>query len=150
MSKTLDLSLSTQQLELVSTTEQESPSLLRRKLDALGQKCIECGEVKSLTQDYYPNNTTRCKKCLTKRSTDDVYKRRSKRDALVRPKPDNCELCGKLIPNNKPCYDHDHETGQFRGWLCYGCNTGLGRFGDNIAGLEQAIEYLKRYHETLN
>ena len=35
--------------------------------------------------------------------------------------------------------DHDHDTGEFRGWLCNNCNTGLGAMGDTIEGLERAI-----------
>ena len=149
MNTTSDTPLRCQQEEQENTTTPESLSQQSLSQDELGQKCIECGEVKP-TQDYYPNNSVRCKKCVIKRSYNDVYKGKSKRDSLVRPKPNNCELCGKLIPNNKPCYDHDHETGQFRGWLCYGCNTGLGKLGDNIEGLELAIMYLKRAYETTN
>ena len=39
--------------------------------------------------------------------------------------------------------DHDHDTKEFRGWLCSKCNTALGIFGDTITGLEKAIKYLK-------
>ena len=39
--------------------------------------------------------------------------------------------------------DHDHKTGEFRGWLCRNCNTGLGSLGDTIEGLERGIKYLK-------
>ena len=41
--------------------------------------------------------------------------------------------------------DHDHDTGAGRDWICDSCNTGLGRFKDNIAILEVAIEYLKKF-----
>lgn len=40
--------------------------------------------------------------------------------------------------------DHNHETGKVRGLLCQMCNTGLGRFFDDIILLEKAAEYLKR------
>jgi hypothetical protein len=40
--------------------------------------------------------------------------------------------------------DHDHKTGKIRGLLCNGCNTCLGRFRDDPALFEKAIEYLKK------
>lgn len=39
--------------------------------------------------------------------------------------------------------DHNHDTNQFRGWLCHNCNMGIGAFKDNIDILYKAIEYLK-------
>lgn len=51
-----------------------------------------------------------------------------------------CKLCGMdkiLVP------DHDHESGKVRGALCHGCNVGIGHLGDNVAGLERALAYLK-------
>ena len=38
--------------------------------------------------------------------------------------------------------DHNHGTGEFRGFLCDSCNTGLGKFGDDPDLLARAIEYL--------
>lgn len=52
-----------------------------------------------------------------------------------------CECCGKA---GKVHWDHDHTTGKFRGWLCVSCNTGLGKLGDSVEGLERAIAYLKK------
>jgi hypothetical protein len=53
-----------------------------------------------------------------------------------------CAIC--LRPSEKLHVDHCHASGQVRGLLCFECNTGLGKFADNIASLERAIEYLKR------
>ena len=39
--------------------------------------------------------------------------------------------------------DHNHRTMLVRGLLCGNCNTGIGKFGDNISKLESAIQYLK-------
>ena len=38
-----------------------------------------------------------------------------------------CQACGGHNSNGKRLYmDHNHETGQFRGFLCFACNTALG------------------------
>jgi hypothetical protein len=59
-----------------------------------------------------------------------------------------CPICEKgSIPSVTAnlVKDHDHETGKARAWLCDSCNTGLGRFKDNIELLEKAIGYLKSF-----
>lgn len=43
------------------------------------------------------------------------------------------------------CIDHDHETGKIRELLCHGCNTGLGKFKDNIELMKNAILYLEKH-----
>lgn len=53
-----------------------------------------------------------------------------------------CAICGAAP--KKLCFDHDHETGAFRGLLCHPCNTALGLFKDDIGTMGAAIEYLKR------
>jgi hypothetical protein len=57
------------------------------------------------------------------------------------PKPECCQCCGR---KRRLVMDHDHCTGQFRGWICVSCNNALGQFGDTIEGLEQALHYLRR------
>lgn len=42
------------------------------------------------------------------------------------------------------CLDHDHKTGQVRGWLCGNHNTMLGLAGDREVDLEEGIKYLQR------
>lgn len=51
-----------------------------------------------------------------------------------------CELCNIRKAN---AIDHDHDTGKLRGSLCTRCNVALGAFGDNIEGLQVAMDYLK-------
>jgi hypothetical protein len=58
------------------------------------------------------------------------------------PKPQFCERPG--CTRAPDAVDHDHNTGQFRGWLCFACNTGLGMFGDSADGMRGAIQYLER------
>lgn len=63
-------------------------------------------------------------------------------DAMFDKTP-GCGICRK-VPERKYSLhiDHDHETGRVRGLLCSRCNSGLGKLGDNVAGLRAAIEYL--------
>ena len=46
--------------------------------------------------------------------------------------------------NNQWCLDHDHDTGEARGWLCNKCNSALGWFDDNIDFLKRAVQYLEK------
>ena len=39
--------------------------------------------------------------------------------------------------------DHCHITNTPRGYLCNECNTGLGKLGDDLEGVQNALNYLK-------
>lgn len=62
-------------------------------------------------------------------------------ELMVLTQNNQCAICGKTM--RKVHIDHDHHTGKVRGLLCPGCNTGLGKMGDSIAGLRAAIAYLE-------
>ena len=53
-----------------------------------------------------------------------------------------CDICKSPYDLDKLVIDHDHKTGEFRGWLCSACNTGLGYFRDDPSLLTFAIAYL--------
>lgn len=60
--------------------------------------------------------------------------------------PFQCPICQKTtIPGltSKVVLDHDHATGSVRGWICDSCNTGIGRFKDDVSLLKRAIIYLE-------
>lgn len=50
-----------------------------------------------------------------------------------------CEICGT---DKKLRYDHNHDSGEFRGVLCTQCNSGLGLLKDSPERLAKAIVYL--------
>ncbi len=69
-----------------------------------------------------------------------------------RPKPNKCECCGRLGTDSFRgiCFDHDHKTGKFRGWICSECNLSIGFAGDNPKVLEMMIKYLNIHNNIIN
>jgi uncharacterized protein YlaI len=88
-----------------------------------------------------------CKECRKRVDGIPISSADRKKWNLVKPEyvPFECPICTKItIPpvTSKIVLNHDHKTGIPSGWICDSCNTGLGRFGDSIAILENAILYL--------
>jgi hypothetical protein len=102
--------------------------------------CVYCGKRKNKKsfprhKHFKDNLDSRCRHCI-KRHT----KIRNKLKKKAPEKPQLCECC-KTSPK-KWCLDHDHEDNSFRGWLCDQCNTGIGKLGDNVDSIINALEYL--------
>jgi hypothetical protein len=83
------------------------------------------------------------------KGTDEEYKeflffkelRKSK------PKSNKCDACDVEYNGerkNRICFDHNHKSKKFRGWLCARCNLALGLLDDNIDKLKALIKYLER------
>jgi len=90
-------------------------------------------------------STGRCKQCHYTENRDRSLRRsRAGLPTPTRPCPECCELCGKTPKKYRLNLDHDHKTGQFRGWICGQCNASIGLLGDDVAGLQQAIFYLRK------
>jgi len=87
---------------------------------------------------WYEENTERAKNNAKSRHQLSVCA------AAPRPRPDICECCGKTQPGRALSFDHCHDSGEFRGWLCVQCNVGIGALGDTEEGLMRAIAYLKK------
>ena len=82
---------------------------------------------------------------------DGVPLKSSERKRMNEIKPEKffiCPICKKAsIPFVTANFvmDHNHETGNAREWICDSCNTGLGRFKDDIELLKVAIKYLEKH-----
>ncbi len=125
--------------------------------------CAVCGPVKVLrTVDKYQDGRPRVRWICSKRhrkSSAESRKRfqasekgrllnfktrygltREQAQAALAKRGEGCDICGRN--DRRLVYDHCHSAGTHRGWLCDGCNTGLGNFEDDSERLRAAINYL--------
>lgn len=130
---------------------------IKRNKIRLRQKpvaCVSCGEADQSKFYYTPDGrrpANRCKRCTH------LHQKRFgvsliEREAMEASQDYKCAICGReevaLHQNGTPkrlAIDHDHQTNQVRGLLCYQCNNMLGCARDDINVLLNAIEYLKKY-----
>lgn len=121
--------------------------------------CNICHILKNMSEfdinqtDAKGRKTTRpsCRSC--RKDIDGVRLKVSEKKKLDAIKPKDiftCPICKKTsivdITANL-VRDHNHLTGKARTWICDSCNTGLGRFRDDISLLEAVIEYLKSFDD---
>src|SRR2546423_9654877 len=143
------------------------PRKLRKRVAAPpGSKhCHGCGLIKPL--DAFCNNRRSgdgkafyCKTCHNARSRETLerlyggsrhyhlMRRYGIGDAdvaaMIDAQDGKCLICVDAL--TKAHVDHDHVTGKVRGVLCFNCNAGLGKFGDNVEIVERALAYLKGHH----
>lgn len=132
------------------------------------KECITCKEQKELSE-FPPNRKNRdglnskCRICYNEyqrkwyEQNSDIHKARvraSKSPNKIRAQKYNvsieeiedwftrfplCQCCETRLSK---VVDHCHETGTIRGVLCQKCNVGIGQLGDNLEGLQKAIQYL--------
>lgn len=61
-----------------------------------------------------------------------------------RPRPTVCDVCGGVGDKKGIVFDHCHQKGHFRGWLCSACNKILGFANDDPERLLRLVAYLRR------
>ncbi|MEA2717977.1 MAG: hypothetical protein QOI99_2294 [Actinomycetota bacterium] len=67
-------------------------------------------------------------------------------DELLVSQGGRCAICRREPrPDSSLHLDHDHESGQLRGILCFRCNNALGDFDDDASLLHAAVRYLESY-----
>ena len=103
--------------------------------------------------DKFGRQTTRpsCRNCRVKINGKSL--KAAERDRMEQIKPKDydlfkCPICGKRSIPGITCsivIDHDHRSGKAREWICDSCNTGIGRFQDDIVILEKIIAYIRKH-----
>jgi hypothetical protein len=66
-------------------------------------------------------------------------------DAMLAAQGGHCAICAAVPIGRSRRFpvDHDHATGKIRGILCPAHNRSIGALGDNEAGLQIAMDYVK-------
>jgi|TARA_R100001530_G_C4208141_1_gene126630 hypothetical protein len=160
--------MGTDTLEQFTLFDMEEEVLIEEGEDV--QECKRCKKNKPLKhfkiKNIYANNkgilSRVCSKCEVITSRE-----QQKRIKNYPPPPEDykCPQCQKnaeeILNQNVVVYrdtfvrvkersrkfpwrlDHDHITGEIRGWLCNSCNVSSGQLGDNLESAERLVKYYK-------
>jgi len=60
---------------------------------------------------------------------------------VMGPEIGECPIC-QTTPSKRLVWDHDHSTGQFRGYICSPCNAAIGMLKDDAEIVLRAFAYL--------
>lgn len=109
------------------------------------------------TDEYYSNNRIKKDNEITKRPSCRACRKIKEGKSIplsqkimwyeMRPSKYSlfeCPICLKksICGISRIVLDHNHKTGDVRGWLCESCNTGIGRFDDDPDITQRAIDWL--------
>jgi hypothetical protein len=122
-----------------------------RTVDQRNSHCRECQ--KEISRERRKSDTEKCDKaCRETRLRKKYGITIEDYDRMFAEQSGRCKICDTTDPGHGRRHlavDHNHETGEVRGLLCYQCNLGLGCFQDNKESLEKAILYLSSQPPTL-
>tara|TARA_Y100000992_G_C21202773_1_gene461341 strand:+ start:84 stop:551 length:468 start_codon:yes stop_codon:yes gene_type:complete len=127
------------------------------------RKCYKCGEEKPLENFAIrivgmvgPEYRNECKQCKGREVS--TAAKLKKEYASIKPSiDDECIICQRTEREIKESgrfsqtrtarsvwtLDHNHETGEFRGWICNYCNMMLSRADDKPEVLRRGADYLE-------
>lgn len=109
------------------------------------------------TKTHYENNRIKkgdvitkrpsCRDCRKEKNGINVPQKIKEEWANKKPKIGEiflCPICKKKSIGgiSKHVLDHNHKTGEVRGYICESCNTGIGRFDDDVTLVTNAINWL--------
>jgi hypothetical protein len=129
---------------LTDHTRHYPPRKTRRRPELEGFARMTPAEQKAakaaVWQAYYAENKARLQEKSRERA------RRTKGAIPTRPAPRHCEACGGPPSGKYGVFhaDHDHATGDFRGWLCMACNIALGNALEDPARLRGLADYIEQ------
>lgn len=122
--------------------------------------CTDCGVYKRYTDFSFHKHAKapegyahmpRCKPCHSAWKNKQHIKRSYGLEwedyvALMDKQKGKCLLCGSdgSGKDSRLVVDHDHDTGEVRGLLCWNCNVGIGLFKEDTELLEKVIKYINR------
>ena len=122
-----------------------------------GKECSKCGEHKSFEEFGLRISRGKeswhgvCKDCRYEHNRNNRYIKLfgitiDDYNNMFSEQEGKCGICGKhqVELSRRLAVDHDHETMEVRGLLCTDCNVSIGKLGDNIEGVENALNYLKK------
>ncbi|MCX6198598.1 MAG: endonuclease domain-containing protein [Bacteroidetes bacterium] len=96
-----------------------------------------------------------CRDCYSKKVK--INPKEKKEYEVKRPRPKigqefKCPICHRKKMRsfkNDVVLDHSHIDGSVRGWVCSSCNTSIGKFYDDPAILQRAIDWIKNKGDSL-
>lgn len=130
------------------------PERIERRL-ALPVTCRDCGETKpgeafniEHRPGQHPIRVPQCKDCRSwaMRKRNYGISRKQYNDLMLL-QGGVCAICGeppRTARGGRLYVDHCHATGAVRGLLCPGCNSALGKIGDDPERLRRAAAYVER------
>jgi hypothetical protein len=138
-----------------------------QNLNTVMKKCSRCGETKNVNEFHRKASTksglhSNCKECRKQTDNNKAQQRKYQLkynygmtvddyNDMLQSQNNRCACCGihKAKIKGLLHVDHCHDTGKVRGLLCVSCNTGLGKFHDDIDLLKDAINYLEKHNEKV-
>lgn len=122
------------------------------------KRCTKCEQNLPATPEFFVRCSARghkdglftiCKVCRRDIVNAHNRKRRERTIASAGRTPGRCDTCGLAFAPGagfrSAHWDHNHDTDEFRGWLCRGCNLALGCAGDNPRILDRLAAYLREH-----
>lgn len=121
--------------------------------------CRDCNTEKSV-EDFEPNRKFHskdnpdgrivrrpsCRACRSKKKSINA----SQKKHWNRPDTFECPICLYSYSGTYARLDHCHKTGNVLGWLCDNCNTGKGKFREDIEIMKRAIQWQERSEKVVD